>query len=343
MIDPGQTRMMIEAAEAPRVVARQWSANAAIVDRLATMLRDDPPTGVLTCARGSSDHAATYAKYLIETRTGVLVTSAAPSISSVYGEAPGANGLLALGISQSGQSPDLLATMQGAANRGARTVAMVNNRDSPLAALADTTLPLCAGPERSVAATKSYIAALAAIARLVAAWSDDDALRLALDALPALLKRAWAADWSPLVEQLAGARGLFVIGRGLGLGIAQEAALKLKETCALHAEAFSAAEVRHGPMALVGPDFPLLVFRQSDEAAASIDQLVTEVRARGGTVLVAGPADAASTTLPVPVTHPAIEPICAILGFYRATAKLSVRRGLDPDHPRNLHKVTETV
>ncbi len=343
MIDPEQTRMMTEAAEAPQVVTRQWSANREIVHQFARTLRDHPPTGVLTCARGSSDHAATYAKYLIETRIGVLVTSAAPSISSVYGEAPGSDGLLAIGISQSGQSPDIVEAMHGIAKHGARTLAMVNVDGSPLAALAGTTLPLHAGPEQSVAATKSYIASLASIARLIAAWSEDDGFHRSLDSLPALLDEAWMADWSPMVTQLANSRGLFVIGRGLGFGIAQEAALKLKETCALHAEAFSAAEVHHGPMALVGPDFPLLVFRQSDEAASSIDKLVTDVRARGGTVLVAGPANDPMTTLPVPVTHPAMEPICAILSFYRAAARLSVGRGLDPDRPRHLSKVTETL
>jgi glucosamine--fructose-6-phosphate aminotransferase (isomerizing) len=204
-------------------------------------------------------------------------------------------------------------------------------------------LPLHAGPETSVAATKSYIAALAAIADLVAAWAGDDELAAALTALPDLLDRAWQADWSPLVEELADAKGLYVIGRGIGLGIAQEAALKFKETCGLHAEAFSAAEVRHGPMALVGPDFPLLVFRQSDETEAGVDALIAETLARGAPVLVAGEGPAGAIPLPSVAAHPAIEPILQIQSFYRAANALSLRRGLDPDRPPHLRKVTETV
>lgn len=343
MIEAETTRMFAEAAEAAEVVARQATRAGPIVEALAARLRAAPPTGVLTCARGSSDHAATYAKYLIEPHARVLVTSAAPSAVSVYGSAPGVAGMLAIGISQSGRSPDILATMAGARDGGARTLAMVNAEDSPLADMADTVLPLCAGAETSVAATKSYIATLAAIARLVAAWTEDDALAGALVALPAALREAWAADWSPLGEVLAEARGLYVVGRGPGFAVAQEAALKFKETCGLHAEAFSAAELRHGPMALVGPGFPLLVFGQSDEAAEGVDALVAEMTARGGDVLVAGRSVPGAITLPVAPAHPAIAPIMAIQSFYRAVNALSVRRGFDPDRPPHLAKVTETV
>ncbi|RHW19463.1 SIS domain-containing protein [Sphingomonas gilva] len=335
--------MFAEAAEAAEAVRTQHRANAALVAGIAARLRADLPAAILTCARGSSDHAATYAKYLIETRLGTLVASASPSVSSLYRAAPADARTCCLAISQSGRSPDLIATVEAARSAGAATLALVNAPDSPLGAAADMLLPLHAGPETSVAATKSYIAALAAIADLVAAWAQDDALGAALDGLPDRLAEAWQADWSPLVEQLAGARGLYVIGRGLGLGIAQEAALKFKETCGLHAEAFSAAEVRHGPMALVGPDFPLLVFRQSDETGAGIDALVAETLARGAPVLVAGDGPAGAIRLPSAVAHPAIEPILQIQSFYRAVNALSLRRGFDPDRPPHLRKVTETV
>lgn len=340
---PKATRMFAEAREAADVVARQIARNAATVATLGETLRAAPPRGVLTCARGSSDHAATFAKYLIETRLGLLTTSAAPSVASVYGAVPAMADTLAIGISQSGRSPDILATMNAARDAGARTVALVNDAASPLATLAATTLPLEAGPERSVAATKSYIASIAALIQLVAGWADDAALREALAGAPALLRAAWDSDWSPLVERLESARGLYVIGRGLGFGIAQEAALKFKETCGLHAEAFSAAEVRHGPMALVGPGFPLLVFRQSDETGDGVDELVREVVARGGEVLVAGSAVPGAIHLPHPAAAAAIEPMLQIQAFYRAANALSLRRGLDPDHPPHLAKVTETV
>jgi glucosamine--fructose-6-phosphate aminotransferase (isomerizing) len=162
--------------------------------------------------------------------------------------APG-NGLC-LAISQSGKSPDLLATVEHQRKAGAFVVAMVNAEDSPLAALADIVIPLKAGPERSVAATKSYICSLAAIAALVAAWAQDEVLETAVADLPAQLERAFALDWSAAVTALTGASGLFVLGRGYGYGIAQEAALKFKETCALHAESFSAADAVGTPVSV---------------------------------------------------------------------------------------------
>lgn len=335
--------MFAEAGDAARVVAGQRVANAAAIGAIGSRLRAEPPTTVVTLARGSSDHAATFVKYLIETRFGVPVASAGPSVSSVYGTAPRLARMLCIAVSQSGRSPDLLSAFAAAGAGGARTLALVNDAASPLAALADDVLPLHAGPERSVAATKTFIATLAAMLDLVAAWSGDGELAAALDDAPEALDRAWQLDWSPLVERLAGARGLYVIGRGPGLGIAQEAALKFKETCGLHAEAFSAAEVRHGPLALVGPDFPMLVFRQSDESDSGTAALVADIVARGGEVLVAGAAIDGAITLPVVDAHPAAEPMLRIQSFYRAVEALSRARGHDPDRPPHLAKVTETV
>lgn len=343
MTSPETTKMFHEAGEAASVVRRQLGANQTAMTALAADLRAYAPRGVLTCARGSSDHAATFGKYLIETRLGVLTTSAAPSISSVYGASANLADMLAIGISQSGKSPDILSAMRAAKQGGARTVALVNTADSPLADDVDTFLPLHAGAEVSVAATKSYIASLAGLLHLVGEWAGDGELLEALFGAPALLEQAWASDWSPMVERLERAQGLYVIGRGLGFGIAQEAALKFKETCGLHAEAFSAAEVRHGPMALVGPDFPLLVFRQGDETADGVDELVANVLARGGDVLVSGGDVPGAVQLPHPTAHPAIEPMLQIQAFYRAVNALSLRRGFDPDRPPQLAKVTETV
>jgi glucosamine--fructose-6-phosphate aminotransferase (isomerizing) len=337
-----QTRMFAEAAEAPKVVARQIAANDFVIGDLAERLRRDPPRGVVTYARGSSDHAATFAKYVLETRVGVLTTSAAPSIASVYGEDPGVSGMLALAISQSGRSPDILAAVASAKSGGAQTVALVNAVDSPLADLCDVAIPLHAGPEKSVAATKSYIAALSAIIHLASKWSRDETLASALETAPGLLRAAWRCDWSPLTRGLAGVRGLFVVGRGTGFAIAQEAALKLKETCQIQAEAFSAAEVRHGPMALLGPGFPVLAFRQSDESGHGIDALVQDVRSRGAPVFIAGDG-VDGTRLPVPSAHPLIEPMLQIAAFYRAANAISLSRGLDPDRPPHLTKVTETL
>jgi glucosamine--fructose-6-phosphate aminotransferase (isomerizing) len=338
-----QTLMHAEAASAAAIVAAQLVGAADSIEPLARRLCAFSPQMVATCARGSSDHAATFAKYLIETRLGIPVTSAPPSISSVYQITPKLCDALWIALSQSGQSPDLLAATQAAARSGAQTVALVNAPGAPLTEIADTVISVSAGAERSVAATKSYIATLTALVNLIARWSRDRTLADQLLAIPDKLAAAWELDWSPLADGLTMACGLYVIGRGPGLGIAQEAALKFKETCGLHAEAFSAAEVRHGPLALVGADFPLLVFRQSDESAEGIDRLAAEVCERGGRVFVVGGGVPGTISLPTIAGHPVLESILQVQTFYRAVNVLAVQRGYDPDNPRHLRKVTETV
>ena len=235
------TRLAREAAESPAVVRAQLGANDAVIRDLAQRLRRAPPKAVVTLGRGSSDHAATFARYLVETRLGVMTASMPPSVSSVYEVASGMEDTLCLVISQSGRSPDILAAAEAARTAGALVVALVNDAESPLAQIAEVTAPLLAGPELSVAATKSYIAALSTVVQLAAHWSGDAELLKALGGLPALLDEAWTLDWSAAIAPLKDARSLYVLGRGLGFGIAEEAALKLKETCGLHAEAFSAA------------------------------------------------------------------------------------------------------
>jgi glucosamine--fructose-6-phosphate aminotransferase (isomerizing) len=336
------TRMFAEAAEAADAVARQEREDATI-ERIARHLRERSPRVVITCARGSSDHAATFAKYAIETRLGIPVASAAPSVASVYASSLRADGSVCIVISQSGRSPDLLASVSSLKAAGAWVLALVNDTDSPLCEIADEVLPLAAGTERSVAATKSFIASLSAIVRVVAKWSEDDALCDQMRDLPSLLSRAWALDWSELNRGLADATNLYVLGRGLGLGIAQEAALKLKETSQLHAEAFSTAELRHGPMALVRPGFPLLMFNQSDQTAEAVEHSAQALASQGARVFLAGGEAAAAVSLPTIAAAPLLEPILQVQSFYRAANALAVARGLNPDHPPHLAKVTETL
>lgn len=335
--------MASEAAGAAEAVRALLAGNAAALQALARDLRANPPSVVVTCARGSSDHAATYLKYLIETAIGLPVASAAPSVSSVY-EAPVLPGrALVIAISQSGRSPDLLATVAAYKASGARVVVLVNDEASPLAAQADHLLPLRAGPELSVAATKSYIASLAGAAALVAHWSADEAMIAALDGLPTAL--AHAHDLAPfgLVEMLGDATNLFVIGRGLGFAVAQETALKLKETCALHAEAYSAAEVRHGPMAIVNAGFPVLAYAGSDASGASVREAAVEFAERGAKVaLLDAEALHDGTSLAQLAGHPALQPVLMIQAFYPEVNALSLARGLDPDNPKHLRKVTQT-
>jgi glutamine---fructose-6-phosphate transaminase (isomerizing) len=337
------TCLFREAAAAPAMVRTQLIANRDAADDLGKALRQYAPRAVVTCARGSSDHAATYARYLIETRTGLLASSAAPSVSSLYAAKADLRSVLFVAISQSGASPDLLAAARAAKTAGAFVVALVNAEDSPLARAANRTIPLRAGAETSVAATKSYIASLAAIVQLVSRWTQDGELDEALAGMPELLESAWRLDWGAAIEHLRTASSLFVVGRGLGLGIAQEAALKLKEACGLHAEAFSSAELRHGPVALVGRGFPVLAFAQRDETRPDVEALARELVEIGASVLLAGSQVPGAIALPAIRAHPAIEPLLSIQSFYRFVDALAGSRGRDPDRPPHLRKVTETV
>ena len=337
------TRMLEEAREAPAALARQLDNDAAAYQAFGALLRQSEPRSLLTIARGSSDHAAHFMAYLIMARLGRLVTSLPMSLVTLYQSKIVCEGLVAFGFSQSGQSPDLVAPMRYLRTHGACTAAFVNDPASPLALASEFVIPLHAGAETSVAATKSYIAQLVAGARLVAAWQDDRALRAALAGLPEVMSRAARVDWSPAVEALAGVDRLFVIGRGTGLAIAQEAALKFKETCAIQAEAYSGAEVQHGPMALIGQGYPLLIFAPSGPAQAGLLALATDMRTRGARVLLAAPAGTPGATLPIVETDAVdLDPISAVQSFYPMVEALARARGLDPDRPRHLAKVTRT-
>jgi glucosamine--fructose-6-phosphate aminotransferase (isomerizing) len=277
-------------------------------------------------------------------RVGLPVASLPMSVATLQQAPLQVRNQLALGFSQSGKSPDLVGTMQALREAGALTVAAVNVPGSPLEDACEFYLPLLAGPELSVAATKSYIAMLSVSAQLVAHWQQDAALLDGLKSLPDALRRAGALDWSKAVDELRDAERMIVIGRGLGLAIAQEAALKLKETSGIQAEAFSSAEVRHGPMELIDRDYPLLVFAPRGPEQAGLLQLTRDMQARGARVLLAAdPADVPEATLPlVSTAHAALDPIAAILSFYVMAAGLAAARGRNPDAPRHLMKVTET-
>ncbi len=335
--------MFEEAASASAAVSAQLQHDAAAIAAIGAEVRRLAPRAVITCARGSSDHAATYAKYLIETRTRVLTSSAAPSISSVYGVTQDLRGCLFIAISQSGRSPDLLAAVASAKVSGATILALCNSPGAPLIAAADLVIELRAGSETSVAATKSFLATLAALANLVAAWTRDAALQSALQTLPSLMDASWALDWSSALPVLGPAGNLYVIGRGLGLGAAQEIALKCKETCGLHAEAFSSAELRHGPYTLLGRAFPALLLAQPDASLAGVQALASELTQRGVPVLLAGTRAQGAIMLPTIDAIPELAPILLVQSAYRMIDALAARRGLDPDHPPHLRKITETV
>lgn len=340
------SRLREEALQAPAVVAAQLASDSARYADFGRALRAAPPLGILTLARGSSDHAAHYAAYLVMARLGRLVTSLPMSLLTLYGARLQAQGLLALAFSQSGQSPDLVEATRELALRGATTAAFVNDTGSPLARAAQWVFALHAGVERSVAASKSFVAQAVAGARLVAAWQDDSALAAAIAGLPRTLEaalaheRAWCDAALPL---LLTAERLYVIGRGTGLAIALEAALKLKEVCGVHAEAMGGAELRHGPLALVEPGFAVLVFAPRGPAQAPLLAVAAQLRERGAQVLLAAPQGAPLAQLPLATTaEPDLDPIAAIAPFYAMVESLARARGRDPDAPPNLSKVTRT-
>ena len=335
--------MLIEAREAPAAVARQFAENEQAYRDFGALLRASDPASLLTVARGSSDNAAHFMAYLIMARLGRLVTSLPMSLITLYQSQIRCKSLVSMAFSQSGQSPDLVAPMQFFTAGGATTAAFVNDPESPLAKAAQWVFPLHAGAEKSVAATKSFIAQLVAGANVVAAWQNDAALRMALQNLPDALSRAVVADWSAGVEILKDADRLFVIGRGTGLAVAMEAALKFKETCAIQAEAFSGAEVEHGPMALIGQDYPLLVFAPRGPAQAGLLAFAEKMRARGARLLLAAPAGTPGCNLPlIECAHVELDSISVIQSFYPMVEALARARGFDPDRPRHLAKVTRT-
>lgn len=337
------TRMLDEAREAPAAVARLLDSSPDAYRAFGDFLRLNPPAGILTLARGSSDHAAQHTGYLIMARLGRLVTSLPMSLVTLYHANLARPGLLVMAFSQSGQSPDLVDPMRYFTRNGATTVALVNDPESPLAHEASRVFPLHAGEERSVAATKSFIGQLVAGARIVGAWERDPAFTEGLAQLPQALAHAARADWSAGVQALTPVERLFILGRGTGLAIAQEAALKLKETCGIQAEAFSGAEVRHGPMAIVEAGFPLLIFAPRGPAQAGLVALARDFQTQGARVLLAAPPDVPGTMLPlVPAQHPEFDTVTAIQSFYPMVDALSRARGFDPDHPHLLSKITRT-
>ncbi|WP_232628912.1 SIS domain-containing protein [Methylobacterium sp. Leaf118] len=333
------TFMAREIAEIPAAAAALLESGAAA--RIAQSLRPRPFPFVVLCGRGSSGHAGVALRYLIETRLGLPVSASAPSVVTGYARAPQMEGALFVVVSQSGRSPDLVAATRAAREGGALTLALVNDPESPAATASDLVLPILAGPERAVAATKTVTNSMIAGAALVAAWAGDGALEAGLAALPERLARAQDLDWSAWGADLGGAPAAFVTGRGHGLGTVREIALKLAETLRLPALGYSAAELRHGPRASVSAATPVLALRQADAMADGIDGLVRDLRRDGLRVQACGGPDG---TLPwLGDGHPACDPIAMLVPAYRAIEAEARRRGLDPDAPAGLTKITETL
>jgi len=339
----GNARMTAEALEAPGVVWRQGELLDRPIRDLVARLRRAPPRLVVTCARGSSAHAALFGKGLIERHLGIPVADAAPSVVSVYRRELRVDEQVFVTVSQSGRSDDLIESAISAKKCGALTIAIVNDTESPLAAASDIVLPMAAGEESSVAATKTFIASVVAFLRLVACWSDDAAMTAALENLPHRLSSAAELDWSNALDALSQAKSLAILGRGPTLAIAEEASLKLKEICHIHAEGYSGSEFQHGPIALVSHDYPVLILMPNDEARRELSKLAMELSSKSRLVFVTGDAIGDAERLPVLLPEqPDADAICLIQAFYGFAARLADRLGLDADQPRHLQKITRT-
>ena len=337
------SHMLLETGEAADAVERLLSREVSTVADLARRIGKRRPTVVTTAARGSSDHAATYFKYLYEICCGTPVASIGPSVASVYQAPLHLENGVHLTVSQSGASPDIVALQAAAKTAGALTVAFVNATGSPLAREADVVVPLHAGPEKSVAATKSFIASCAALAALTAEVAGDADMAVGLRALPRRLATS-PADWRGMEEVLRGTTSFYTAGRGPGYAIALEAALKAKETAALHAEAFSLAEMMHGPMRLAGTDFPILAFVPDDRALPHSDAAIRRLSETGVPVLSISTTPLPGLNVRVPSTgNGLIDPIAFVTDYYRLIELVTRKRGFDPDAPGSLKKVTQTI
>jgi glucosamine--fructose-6-phosphate aminotransferase (isomerizing) len=349
--------MRLEIEDVPAVVERLLVEGAGEIRAAADAIRAADPGWVSLVARGTSDHAALHLRYLIETELGIPAGLAAPSTVTIYRARLRWRGGLLVAVSQSGRSPDLVAVVEAARAAGALTVAIVNDAASPLAAAAQHVIDCRAGEERSVAATKSYVAQLAAGAALVGAVDRAGSLGVALAGLPSLLRSCLAAamavvdDGAPIVAEFAASERSIVIGRGFEYATALETALKLKETGRLFAEGYSAADFSHGPVVLSGPGVPVLAIRPGGRMGPLVDEGIGAARAAGAAPWVVSPAGAdvpgvgaeRRIDLPLAADLPeALAPLATILPGQLLAEAVSRRRGYDPDAPPGLRKVTLT-
>ena len=339
-----------EIREQPEAIARLLDAESARARELARAIRRREPCFVYIAARGTSDHAAAYAQYLLGATIGLPVALATPSLYTIAHRPPRLGNALVIGISQSGHSPDIVEVVAEGRRQGALTLTITNNPDSPLAAAADTTLPIHAGEERAVAATKTYTAQLAALALLAAALNGDQTLWRELQELPGHVARALEVEpeVAARVERYRYMDHCVLIGRGYNYPTALEIALKLKELTYVIAESYSSADFLHGPIAIIDSGFPAILVAPGGAVYGDLLSLARELRARGAELVVfseeQGVCEMARTALRLPAGVPEwLSPMVAAVPGQLFAAALTRAKGYDLDAPRGLHKVTRTV
>jgi glucosamine--fructose-6-phosphate aminotransferase (isomerizing) len=336
------TQMAREMAEQPDRLLALIGRAEEIAEQVRAVV-PSPFRGVTVVARGSSDHAAVYGRYLLEAATGKPVSLAAPSLHTLYGIEVDYEGQLVIAVSQSGATPEIVRTLHALQAGGARGLAITNDPRSELAHAAGGVIELKVGEERAVPATKTVTAQFMAFALIAAALGRVPFTRDELDAVPDATESI-LDDPEPTAaaaEGLAGTSQLIVVARGYLYAAALETALKIKETCSLLADGYSAADLRHGPIAAVTRGFPVVALRARGPAFDDIFSLVEELRAREASVLVIGADENADVSLPARVPEP-LQPILAVVRGQQLAHALAVRLGYDPDSPEGLSKVTVT-
>ncbi len=336
MSEPDLARLLAEIGEQPTVIARLLERQGGAVQTLARLVQERDPRAIVLVARGSSDNAAVYGRYLFEVCNRRLTSLAAPSSLTLYGRGPRLDDTLVIGVSQSGRGEDVVSFVREAREQGAITVGIVNDHDAPLASTAEWLLPCLAGPEVSIPATKTVTAEMTLLAMLSQALSEPADRQGTLDRLPQAVERALAfrTQAMQLAQQLRNTTLAAVIGRGFAFPPALEIALKLKETSYTRAEPFSAADFLHGPVAIVEPNFSTLVLDVGGRSTSAAEEIGEAVSARGGQPIFLRAGDYG-------VDEPYAPIVVLVLGQLVAI-ELAQSLGLDPARPRGLRKVTST-
>lgn len=339
-----QSQMRSEIEEIPFAIEQLLDKSREPIKKVAQNLQNLNPTLISTIARGSSDHGATYLKYAIELVANIPVVSLSPSISSIYNVDLKLQNTACLAISQSGESPDIVQMAKSASRNGAQTFAITNNVKSELAKICNVTINIEAAKEKSVAATKTFVNSIVAGLLLLAHWRNDEKLLKALYDLPEQAEKAIACEWNILNERLENKNSLYILGRGPSLAIASEMALKFKEVCQIHAQAYSSAEVMHGPVSIVANHFPIISLISNDEAKKSTLEISEQLANKGADVFITSNKNINATQLEfVKTDHPLTQPLLYVISFYSFIEKFAISKNYDPDFPPNLQKITKTL
>jgi glutamine---fructose-6-phosphate transaminase (isomerizing) len=345
-----KTLLEKEIAEQPQALANTLSSCASEVEALGRAMRSRQPDFIMIAARGSSDNAGIYAKYLFQAFNGIPVTMTTPSLYTFYHRPPRLKNVLVLGISQSGQSEDIVEVLADARRQGALTAAITAEAGSPLAAQADHTLMLKTGPEKAVAATKTFTSSLAVLASLSAAMEQSRERTAQAQALPELAERTIALAGGPAAARAERYRYMqrcVVLSRGFSYGIAMEIALKLKELTYVGAEPYSSADFLHGPMAMLEPGFPVILIAPTGTLLPHMVEFADQLREKGSEIIAISDAEEilsrGVTRLPLAPGAPEwLSPVLAVLPGQLLGLHLAIAKGLNPDAPRGLNKVTVT-